>query len=78
MKSLLGNLKAPLILVFYGFFLILVQVVLLRFLISLSMELSHSALIQALVIVLYICSNIGLLYSWYKLTIYVRNKELMK
>lgn len=78
MKSLLGNLKAPLILVFYGFFLILIQVVLIRFLVFLGMEWSHSVLIQVLAVILYVCFNIGLLYSWYKLTIYVRNKELMK
>ena len=74
MKNLLGNLKAPLILVFYGFFLILIQIVMIRFLVFLSEELSRSILIQVVVVVLYLCFNAALLYSWYVLTMYVRNK----
>jgi len=74
MKSLLGNLKAPLILVFYGFFLILIQIVLIRFLAFLSEELGHSVLIQAVTVILYLCFNAALLYSWYMLTIYVKSR----
>jgi hypothetical protein len=74
MKNLLGNLKAPLILVFYGFFLILIQIVMIRFLVFLSEELSRSILIQVVVVALYLCFNAALLYSWYVLTMYVRNK----
>ncbi|MEM0086420.1 MAG: hypothetical protein QXD37_05200 [Zestosphaera sp.] len=78
MRNLLGNLKVPLILMLYGFFLILIQIVLIRSLVSLSTEWSHSILVQALAVILYVCLNTGLLYSWYKLTTYIRNKELMK
>ncbi|MEM0025478.1 MAG: hypothetical protein QXV93_03185 [Zestosphaera sp.] len=78
MRNLLGNLKVPLILMLYGFFLILIQIVLIRSLVSLSTEWSHSILVQALAVILYVCLNAGLLYSWYKLTTYIRNKELMK
>ncbi|MFN3268194.1 MAG: hypothetical protein ACK416_02925 [Zestosphaera sp.] len=78
MKSLLGNLRAPLILMFYGFFLIVIQVVLIRFLVFLSVEWGHSVLIQVLTVILYLGLNIALLYSWYKLTKYVRNRELLR
>ncbi len=74
MKNLLGNLKAPLILVLYGFFLILIQIVLIRFLVFLSEELGHSILIQVMTVILYLCFNAALLYSWYVLTMYVRDK----
>ncbi len=78
MKSLLGNLRAPLILMFYGFFLIVIQIVLIRFLVFLSVEWGHSALIQVLTVILYLGLNVTLLYSWYKLTKYVRNRELLR
>ncbi|MEM1687025.1 MAG: hypothetical protein QXN90_07275 [Zestosphaera sp.] len=78
MKNLLRNLKVPLILMLYGFFLILIQIVLIRSLVSLSTEWSHSILVQALAVILYVCLNTGLLYSWYKLTTYIRNRELIK
>lgn len=78
MKIPLENLKTPLILVLYGFLIILVQIVLIRFLIFLGTELSHSLLVQVLMVALYIISNAILLYSWYKLTMYVRNRELSR
>ncbi|MEM1796291.1 MAG: hypothetical protein QXM97_00950 [Zestosphaera sp.] len=78
MKNLLRNLKVPLILMLYGFFLVLIQIVLIRSLVSLSTEWSHSILVQALAVILYVCLNTGLLYSWYKLTTYIRNRELIK
>jgi|GEM_PF-924844 len=74
MKSLLGNLKAPLILVLYGFFFILIQIVLIRFIVFLSEELGRSILIQVMTVILYLCLNAALLYSWYVLTTYVRDK----
>ncbi|MGC8975698.1 MAG: hypothetical protein ACP5KB_05850 [Thermoprotei archaeon] len=78
MRIPLENLKVPLILMLYGFFLVLVQTPLIRLLVYLSMERGHSVLIQVLVIILYVFFNIALLYSWYKLTTYLKNRELMK
>ncbi|MEO3992987.1 MAG: hypothetical protein QN229_01580 [Desulfurococcaceae archaeon TW002] len=78
MKSFLGNLRAPLILMFYGFFLVVIQVILIRFLVFLGIECGHSVLVQVLMILFYLSLNTALLYSWYKLTKYIRNKELLK
>lgn len=78
MRIPLGNLKVPLILMLYGFFLVLVQAPLVRLLVYLSTEWGYSVLTQVLVIILYVFFNIVLLYSWYKLTMYLRNKELVK
>lgn len=76
MKELLQNLTIPLALMSYGLLAIVVQPAVIRVLLYVLVLSGQSLLVQTLSFLLYLTLNALLLYLWFRLTKFVKNREL--
>lgn len=78
MRELLRNLTIPLTLISYGLLMIAAQPVVIRVLLYVLVLGGQSLLAQVFSFLSYMVLNMFLLYLWFRLTKFVKNRELRK
>ncbi|MEM2004586.1 MAG: hypothetical protein QW705_03640 [Zestosphaera sp.] len=78
MRKLLRSLAIPLALISYGLLAIVAQPLIIRFLIYVLALSDQSLLMQVLGFLFYLMLNALLLYLWFRLTKFVKNREVLR
>ncbi|MEM0014417.1 MAG: hypothetical protein QXX81_04275 [Zestosphaera sp.] len=78
MRKLLRSLAIPLALISYGLLAIVAQPLIIRFLVYVLALSDRSLPMQVLGFLFYLMLNALLLYLWFRLTKFVKNREVLR
>ncbi|MEM0297024.1 MAG: hypothetical protein QXS42_00860 [Zestosphaera sp.] len=78
MRKLLRSLAIPLALISYGLLAIVAQPLIIRFLVYVLALSDQSLPMQVLGFLFYLMLNALLLYLWFRLTKFVKNREVLR